>query len=100
MTRILLATWNVDIALVDERERNRMQKESDELGAMISKFRLGDAEMFFETYIHMEGEEITELELSVDELADVALGIKYAQGFDLNVDLHSVDVDEVAPPTI
>jgi hypothetical protein len=22
------------------------------------------------------------------------------QGFDLNVDLHSVDVDDVAPPTI
>ena len=24
----------------------------------------------------------------------------YAQGFDLNVDLQSVDVDDVAPPTI
>jgi hypothetical protein len=24
----------------------------------------------------------------------------YAQGFDLNVDFHSVDVDEVAPPTL
>ena len=45
----------------------------------------------------MEGEEITELELSFDELVDVALGINYAQGFDLNVDLHSVDVDDVAP---
>jgi hypothetical protein len=31
---------------------------------------------------------------------DVDLGINYAQGFDLNVDLHSVDVDDVAPPTI
>jgi hypothetical protein len=31
---------------------------------------------------------------------DVDLGINYAQGFDLNVDLHSVDVDDVAPPTV
>ena len=31
---------------------------------------------------------------------DVALGTNYAQGFDLNVDLDSVDVDDVAPPTI
>jgi hypothetical protein len=28
------------------------------------------------------------------------LGVNHAQGFDLNVDLHSVDVDDVAPPTI
>ena len=39
-----------------------------------------------ETYIQMEGEEVTELELSIDELVEVALGINYAQGFDLNVD--------------
>jgi hypothetical protein len=31
---------------------------------------------------------------------NVVLRINYAQGFDLNVDLHSVDVDDVAPPTI
>jgi hypothetical protein len=67
---------------------------------MISKLRLGDDEMSFETYIHMEGEEITELELSIDELVDAALGINHAQGFDLNVDLHSLDVDDVAPPTV
>jgi hypothetical protein len=48
----------------------------------------------------MEGEENIELELSIDELADVALGINHAQGFDLNVDLHLVDVDDVAPPTV
>jgi hypothetical protein len=48
----------------------------------------------------MEGEDITELELSIDELVDAALGINHAQGFDLNVDLHSVDVDDVVPPTI
>ena len=52
------------------------------------------------TYIQMKGEEIIELELSVDELVDVALGINYAQGFDLFIDLHLVDVDDVAPPTI
>ena len=56
--------------------------------------------MSSEIYIPMEGEEITELEYSIDKLLDVALGIKHAQGFDLNVDLHSVDVDDVAPPTI
>jgi hypothetical protein len=48
----------------------------------------------------MEGEEITELELSIDELVDVVLGINYAQGFDLNVDLHSINVDVVSPPTV
>ena len=56
--------------------------------------------MSIETYIQMEGEEITELELSTDELVDVALGINYAQGFDLNVDMHSVDVNNVAPPIV
>jgi hypothetical protein len=44
--------------------------------------QLGDDEMSFETYIQMEGEEITELELSIDELVDVALGINHAQGFE------------------
>jgi hypothetical protein len=52
------------------------------------------------TSIHMEGEAIIELELSTDELVDVALGINHAQGLDRNVDLHSVDVDDVAPPTV
>ena len=31
---------------------------------------------------------------------DDALGINHAQGFDLNVDMHSIDVDDVAPPII
>ena len=31
---------------------------------------------------------------------DVALGINYAQDFDLNVNLNSIDVDDVAPPTV
>jgi hypothetical protein len=87
-------------ALVDEREKNRMQEESHEFGAMISKLRLGDDKMSFEIYIQMKGEEITELEFSIDELVDAALGINHAQGFDLNVDLHSIDVDDVAPPTV
>ena len=100
MARILPTTWNVDFALVDERENNRMREQSNKLGALISKLRLGDDVMSIETYIQMEGEEITELELSIDELVDVALGINYAQGFDLDVDLHSVDVDDVAPPTV
>ena len=77
-----------------------MWEESNELVALISKLRLGDDEMSIETYIQMEGEEIIELELSIDELVDAALGINHAQGFDLNVDLHLVDVDDVAPPTV
>jgi hypothetical protein len=35
MVRILPATWNIDFALVDEREKNRMREESHELGALI-----------------------------------------------------------------
>jgi hypothetical protein len=38
--------------------------------------------------------------LNTDELVDVALEINYVQGFDLNFDMHPVDVDDVAPPTI
>jgi hypothetical protein len=34
--------------------------------------RLGDDKMSIKTYIHMEGEEITELGLSIDELVDAA----------------------------
>ena len=99
MARILRATWKVDYALVDEMEKNRMQEESYELGALISKLWLGDDEMWIEIYIQMEGQEIIELELSTYELVDVALRINYTQGFDLNVDLHLVDVDDVASPT-
>ena len=51
-----------------------MREESHELGALVSKLRLGDDEMSIETYIQMEGEEITEPELSIDELVDAALG--------------------------
>jgi hypothetical protein len=100
MARKLPTTWNVDFALLDEREKNRMREESDELRALISNLRLGDDEMSIETYIQMEGEENTQLELSIDELVDVALGINYALSFDFNVDLHSVDVNFVAPPTV
>jgi hypothetical protein len=60
-----LATWIVDFALVDEREKNRLQEELDELGALISKLQLGDDEMSIKTYIQIEGEEITELELNM-----------------------------------
>ena len=35
-------------------------------------------------------------ELSVDELVDAALGTNYAQDFDRNIDLHSIDVHDVA----
>jgi len=78
-----------------------MREESHELGALISNLRLGDDEMSIKTYIQMEGEEITKLELSIDhELVDAALGTDHAQGFDLNVDFHPIDADDVAPPTV
>ena len=48
----------------------------------------------------LQGEENVELELSTDELVDAILRTNSAQDFDLNVDLHLVDVDDVAPPTI
>ena len=48
----------------------------------------------------MEGEGKIKLRLTTNELVDVALGTNHAQGFDLNVDLHSVDVDNVAPPIV
>jgi hypothetical protein len=48
----------------------------------------------------MEWEENIEVELSIDELVGVALGINYSHGFDLSVDLHSIDVDDIAPPTV
>jgi hypothetical protein len=57
---------NVDFALVDEMEKNKMQEELDELGALISKLRLGDDEMSIKTCIQMKREEITELELNIN----------------------------------
>ena len=56
--------------------------------------------MSIETYIQMEGEEVAKLKLSTNELVDVTLGIDYAQGSHPNVDLHLVDVDDVAPPIV
>ena len=38
--------------------------------------------------------------MSIDEFVDVALVINFPQDFDLNVDIHSLDVDDVSPPTI
>ena len=65
---------DVDFALVDEREKNKIRKESDELGALILKLQLDDDETSMETYIQMEGEEITKLDLSIDELVDASSG--------------------------
>ena len=38
--------------------------------------------------------------MSTNELVDVALGTNHAQDFDLNVELDTIDVDDVDPPTI
>ena len=59
-----------------------------------------DDEMSIETYIQMQREEITELELNTDELVDATLGTTFAQDLDFNVNLDSKDVDDVAPPTV
>ena len=48
----------------------------------------------------MEGEEIIDLELSTNEWVESIVGVNYAQGFDLSVDLHSINVDDVAPPIV
>jgi hypothetical protein len=63
-----------------------MRKVSNEFDALISKLQLDNDEMSIETYIQMEGENIIELEMSIDELVDAVLGINQAQGFDLNVE--------------
>jgi hypothetical protein len=87
MACILPTTKNVIFALVDEKYKNIMKK-SYEFCALISKLRLGDDGMSIETYIQMEMENISKLELSIDELMDVVLGINYTQDFDLNVAKH------------
>jgi hypothetical protein len=46
----------------------------------------------------MKGEEVTKPKLSTIELVDVALRISCAQGFNIDVDLHPINVDDVAPP--
>jgi hypothetical protein len=38
--------------------------------------------------------------LSINELVNVALGTNHAQDFDLSVDPYSVDLDDVASPTL
>ena len=54
ITHILSATWNVDFGLVDKREENRMQEESNKLDALISKLRLDDEEML-KRDLHSDG---------------------------------------------
>ena len=71
MARTLLAAWDVGFLPWLMRGRRIECKKSDELGAMIFKLRSGDDEMMsIETYIRKEGEEITDLELKIDELVD------------------------------
>ena len=38
--------------------------------------------------------------LSINELVHVAMGTNYPQDFDLNIYLDSINVDNVAPPTL
>jgi hypothetical protein len=51
MACIIPTAWNVDFALFDEREKNKMREGSYELGALILMLRLDDDEMSIETYI-------------------------------------------------
>jgi hypothetical protein len=48
----------------------------------------------------MKGGKNTELQLSFDDVVVATSGINHIEGFYLNVDMHSVDVDNVAPPTV
>lgn len=97
MARILPATYYVDFSVIDEKDKTKIQEEWNEFGALISMLWSGDDAMSIETYIQQEREKITDLELSIAELVDVALGANYAQGVDLNVDMHSIELDDVAP---
>ena len=45
--------------------------------------RFDDDEMSSMNYIYMEGDDIIEIELSIGEYVDTALGINHPQGFDL-----------------
>jgi hypothetical protein len=58
MTCILPTTWNVDFALADEREKNRMREKSDEHGALISKLQLGDDEMSMRLTFRWKGKRV------------------------------------------
>ena len=51
-------------------------------------------------FCSLQREEIIELGLSTDELADATLGTNSTQDFDLSVDLDSIDMNDVAPPKI
>jgi hypothetical protein len=48
----------------------------------------------------MEGKGIAKLKLITDELVDASLGTISSQDFNLNVALDSINVDDVASPTI
>jgi hypothetical protein len=61
--------------------------------------QLGDSEMSIETYIQMEGEEITGARIEYWWVGGCCFG-NQLRLCHLNVDLHSIDVDDVAPPTI
>ena len=37
--------------------------------------------------------------MSIDELVDVTLGTNFAKDFYLNVDMDSINVNDVAPPS-
>ena len=56
--------------------------------------------MSMETYIQIEGEEMIEQELSINELVDATLETCYVEFFHLSVDLHWVDMDDVAPSPV
>ena len=56
--------------------------------------------MSIKTYIQMEGEKITKLELSMDELVDDALETNYAQDYDVNIYLHSFITITLVPKNV
>ena len=70
-----LPPWlGVNFANEVERGKPRLTKESEDLVFMLSKLQLEQAEMPFEDYMIMEGEDISEIEFCISELVGMTLG--------------------------
>ena len=56
--------------------------------------------MSLKTYIKMKGKKTTELKLNIDELVDANLRTHLPLKIYHNIDVDSIDIDDVASPTI
>ena len=70
---------------------------------MLPCTRVINYHQYFVPLLHscsLQGEEITERESNIEELVDDTLGTISTEDLDLDVDLDSIDVDDVALPTV